>query len=199
MEYKSVINDFHFHFHVVHTYYDYLKEFLSSFSSSLVPCFICYHINPNIPHNLLNCKPLIINIINTPIEVTQKDVRVNFQDRKHTRKNCYNVVLMLINVQNCVLHRFSKILIIYCNQIITIVNNLVVFSSLNDKELYQTSLIKNKFYSKYERGQLITYLYISELHELKKGSQANTNIFDLELPIHQLVPISLILDHQQCE
>ena len=115
MGYKLVINDFHFHFHVVHTYYDYLKEFLSSFSSSLVPCFICYHINPNIPHNLLNCKPLIINIINTPIVVTQKNVHVNFQDRKHIGKNCYNVVLMLINVQNCVLHRFSKILIIYCN------------------------------------------------------------------------------------
>ena len=84
MGYKLGINDFHFHVHVVHTYYDYLKELLSSFSSSSVPCFICYQINANIPHNLLNCKPLIINIINTQIEVTQKNVcliRGNFNSK----------------------------------------------------------------------------------------------------------------------
>ena len=114
MGYKLEIIDFLFHFHVFHTYYDYLKELFSSFSSSSVPCFICYHINPNLPHNILNWKPLIINVINTPIEVTQKNVCLNFQDRKHIGKNCYNVVLMLINVQKCVLHRFAKILIIYC-------------------------------------------------------------------------------------
>ena len=115
MGFKLGIIYFLFHFHVFHSYYDYLKELFSSFSSSLVPCFIYYHINPNLPHNIMNWKPLMINIINTQIEVTQKNVHLNLQDRKHIGKNSYNVVLMLINVQNCVLHRFSKILIIYCN------------------------------------------------------------------------------------
>ena len=54
---------------------------------------------------------------------------------------------MLINVQKGVLHRFSKILIIYCIWVITIVNNLVFFSTLNDRELDQTSLTDNKFES----------------------------------------------------
>ena len=110
MGYKLWMIDFHLHFHVSHTYYDYLKELLSSFSSLFAST-----LTPNITLILLNCKPMIINIINISIEVTQKNAHLNFQDRNHIGNNCYNVVLMLINVQNCVVHRFSKILIIYCN------------------------------------------------------------------------------------
>ena len=111
MGYKLWIIDFHLHFHVSHTYYDYLKEFLSSFSSLFAST-----LTPNITLILLNCKPMIINIINISIEVTQKNAHLNFQDRKHIGNNCF-------------------------------VNNLVVFSSLSNKELDQTSLINKKFYS----------------------------------------------------
>ena len=115
MGYKLGIIDFLFHFHVFHTYYDYLNNSCPPFLLLQSHVIFVATLTPNIPRILLNWTPLIINIINIPIEVTQENAHLNFQDRKHIVNNCYNVVLMLINVKNRVLHRFAKILIIYCN------------------------------------------------------------------------------------